>query len=319
MKKADVAVNKFLAGNLLRKIRRRFQRKGIFISLNKGTDYIALFALFCKIADKIKCPLRKFRGYKIGFYRNSVFRHFVEHRNVKVAIKNERKSSGNRSCRHNYGMGRLALFAQGSSLANAETVLLVGYDKTEIFKFNIFLNKSMGSGNNGYFAGFYGGFHRVFFGSFHGTGKNAHFYSERSKHFFKACFMLVCKNFRWCHHCALESVFCRKIHCGCSNCGFSGADIALDKTAHGHRRAHIFFAFRNNAFLSTGKFKPKGFFKFFRAQIFKSISVSGSAFAFNKAHSKGEGKEFFKNKAFLRLFKSLFAGREMNISYSFRF
>ena len=131
--------------------------------------------------------------------------------------------------------------------------------------------------------------------------------------------MLVRKNFRRRHHCALEAVFCRKIHAGSGNGGFSGTYIALNKTAHGHRRAHIFFAFRNDAFLSTGKFEAKRVFKFFRAQRRKCVSVGGSVLAFNKAHSKAEGKELLKNKTFFCLFKGFFAGRKMDVADSFRF
>ena len=96
-------------------------------------------------ADISVGSLEKLGGNRIGFNGGSPGGHFIKHRKVKITVYYQGETSGNGGGRHGQKMRFFSLFGKGRTLFDTETVLLIAYNKSEIFKNNLVLDKSMGA------------------------------------------------------------------------------------------------------------------------------------------------------------------------------
>jgi hypothetical protein len=74
-------------------------------------------------------------------------RHFIDDRGIEVGVRGHRKRTRDRCCRHNE-LVRIAVcsdafLAQSDTLMNAEAMLLVNNNESEVLKFDALLKKSM--------------------------------------------------------------------------------------------------------------------------------------------------------------------------------
>ena len=134
-------------------------RKGleIFLGRNKasfvlslfdqGTDDIALMTRFNMLLYIVIDPFVVGGADTVGIDRLTALRIFVDDRNVKVSVQYEGKGAGYRRSRHNENVWRFSLRGKDRPLLNAEAVLLVGYNKSEIFKINVIRKQSVGTYN----------------------------------------------------------------------------------------------------------------------------------------------------------------------------
>ena len=141
------------------------------------------------------------------------------------------------------------------SLSYSETVLFIGYYQSYFFIFNAVLYKCMSSDNNISLTVFYFFENLSFFLCLLSACKQNRIYPKRLKYSLKAFQMLCRKHLCRCHHNRLKSVFDRRICRRHGNCGFSAADISLNKPVHNLSGGHILSYFVKNLILCIGKGK----------------------------------------------------------------
>jgi len=126
-----------------------------------GVFQIQRFRLFHqRINNECLMPFRQFRAdglinfVPFAFRQNNSVhglfprRHFIDHRDIQIAVYGHRQGSRNRGCRHDQHVSVDALGSQCRSLNNAETVLLVNDNQPQFMKINTFLNQSVSADND---------------------------------------------------------------------------------------------------------------------------------------------------------------------------
>ena len=116
--------------------------------LHHRADHVGLAACLHLPLNKPIGVLSVICPHHTVFDRLSVSRKLINHRNIQIAVENNGKSSGNGRGAHDQYMRLLSLLPQHLPLADAEAVLLVCNDKSQLVIDHLLLNQSMGSHDN---------------------------------------------------------------------------------------------------------------------------------------------------------------------------
>ena len=109
--------------------------------LYHGTDDIPLPALVKIFFYVIIHALAKFTCYHVTVGLCAATRVFIENADIKIAVNYKSESARYRRCRHNERMDVLAFKGERRALINAEAVLFVSNDESDVAKLNILRQK----------------------------------------------------------------------------------------------------------------------------------------------------------------------------------
>ena len=116
--------------------------------LHHWTDYIYLSSLADLLFHKGIgfWPVRSI--YHTVFYRQSLGRKLIDHRNIQISVNNNCQSSGNGCRTHNQYIGRISHGCQSLSLFHPKSVLFICDHQCQLVILDLFLDQSMGSNYN---------------------------------------------------------------------------------------------------------------------------------------------------------------------------
>ena len=189
----------------------------------------------------------------------SSLRQLIDYGNVHLSVRRNRKRPGYRGGGHCQNVRIFTFFSQCFSLINAETVLFIGNDKSQLFKNDRILNQSMSSDQNIDFLickSFQDIMLDLCLGSF-GSRQKTNADTKILKQITEFFGMLLSQNFSRSHQSSLKSGSNCSIHRNCRNYRFPASDVALQESIHMKRTMHVLANFVHDAFLCICQFKGK--------------------------------------------------------------
>ena len=178
-------------------------------------------------------------GNHPGHHRLTARGQLVQHRNVQIAVENQRQRPGDGSGRHGQQMPPVGFLVEGGTLGNAEAVLLVHHDEGGVGNLHIILNQRMGAAQNQRLAALCPGQHPPFFGGRHGGDQQLHRNVQIAQKLFHGGFVLTGQQLGGRHHDGLLAVLDGQPGAGSSHQRFARAHVALQQPVHAAAAAQI--------------------------------------------------------------------------------
>src|SRR5205085_4175752 len=164
-----------------------------------------------------------------SLYRCPTRRHFIDHRDIEVAVDRHSQRSGNRSCCHHDNVRIKTKGTQAGTLQYAETMLLVKDGQTELIKTDRFLYDRLRTNHTIYFTGRDLSVKLALLGGLQAAGEQFDTVTRAFKESFGVACVLFGEDLGRCHHRRLISVFHRSVHRREGHDRLAAANVALDE------------------------------------------------------------------------------------------
>ena len=183
-------------------------------------------------------------------------RQLVDDRDIEVAVDRHGQRAGNGRRRHHKDMGRTGVFApQAGALFDAEAVLFVDDDKSQVIEDHRIFEQSMGSDKDLHLARKQPSMYLVALFLAGRTGKQLDAHADGSEQRAQRLIMLRGENLGRRHHAGLVTVVDGHEHRHEGDKGLAAAHIALQEAVHLAAAAHIGANLFEHPFLGTGEVK----------------------------------------------------------------
>ena len=224
-----------------------------FVFFYRGTDHEALMAFRNLLADESVDPGTVGLVYQETIHRLSSRGQFVDDGNLQITVHQKRQRPGNGGGGHDQKMGICAFGRQSGALGNTEAMLLVGDHQTKVGKNRGIRQQRVGTHHHLHPAVGNGFPDFPLLLHSHRAGEQRGFNAQRGKELPEGMIVLLCQNFRRCHHGSLPVILYGAVSCRGGYHGLAAAYITLYQPIHRGTAAQILQNFLNGATLCAGE------------------------------------------------------------------